>query len=673
MAWYPYRRNYWRRRRNWIFPRRFRKAFPRRRRYPRRRVRKLKSLIIRQFQPPVINKCHVKGIECLCLFNQDRLAFNSTMYRDSFVPPNFPGGGGFAVMKFTLQNLYDMHKFCSNWWTKGNQDLPLVRYLGLKLKLYQSEKIDYVLKYSTALPAVSNKLTYPSTQPSMMLMSHNKVIVPSRQTRQRRKPYTTLHIKPTEQLFNKWYFQKDFTDTPLVVLYATPVSLTNYYINPEADNNNITITYINTQVVNNRNFREAHWASKTSGTNFFYIYIYTGIKPLNNPENFQNSQIIPLTNIRQWTLGSTFEDAKRNWSINKEQYYGQISKYTGNPFTREHLQHQNYWFWSHTGPQTWADKAKTLQDNSTVSEIKITGTTSMTLTPIAEPITKECRYNPFKDNGSTTKMYLLKCNDNTHTNNSWDPPPEPDKILEGFPMWLNIWGFVDFQIRLGTYENILTNTILVIQNQTTDPKIQTPIVPIDLDYLNDRSPHEPTVNTSDKNRWYPQVQYQTQQINNIALTGPGTTKLPSKTSEQITIKYDFTFKWGGNPAKMITVNNPNKQIIYPLPRDESSTNSLQSPAQAIETMLYSFDERDNQITKRALERISKDWDFTNILSSITETTRTLPATSQFPQTPQETATQEKEKEEILQQLIQHKYQQQQLRLRILSLMKDLNM
>nr|UGV38596.1 MAG: ORF1 [TTV-like mini virus] len=671
---YPRRRYYWRRR-NWAPRRRARRPF-RRRYYNRRRVRnrKLSSIILRQFQPPNIRKCHIKGIECLCMFNEARLPFNSVMYKESFVPENYPGGGGFTVMKFTLQNLYEMHKFCTNWWTESNLNLPLCRYIGCSIKFYQSAIVDYVVKYSTELPAISNKLTYPSTQPSMLMMSRNKIIVPSRKTKPNRKPYTKIYIKPPAQLQNKWYFQKDLRETPLLILYAAPTTLNQYYINTEADNNNITITYINPQVVTNRQFNLAHWPSKQTGTTYFYIYIYTGLKPHNKPEDFECQNLIPLTNIKNFTLGQDYQTFKGRGANVLTNYCTNIERYTGNPFTHEHLQHEDAWFWSTTGPQTWAEKWKTNgNENAKVSDIKTNGTTAMTLTAITHSIILKCRYNPFKDNGKTTQMYLLKCIDTTHTNNSWEPPDNPDIILEGFPLWLNVWGYLDFQIRLGALQNIYSNTILVFKNETTDPKITTPIIPIDLDFLNDKSPYQNSVNPADEKKWFPQVQYQTQQLNNIALTGPGSPKLYQKTSEQITIKYDFYFKWGGNPPKMVTVNNPTKQNVYPIPSDEYATNSLQSPAQAIETMLYSFDERHTQLTKRALERISQDWDITNFLSPITETTGALPAQATFPQDPQAKETKEKEKEEIFQQLLQHKQQQQQLRLRILQLMKDLEM
>lgn len=186
------------------------------------------------------------------------------MYKDSFVPPSYPGGGGFAVMKFTLNNLYSMHQYCSNWWTQTNQDLPLCRYLGCRLKCYQSKEIDYILKYSTTQPAISNKLSYPSTQPSMLMMSNNKYIIPSTKTRNRKKPYTIIHINPPPQLQNKWYFQKDIREIPLLTIHAAAASLQQYYISTQSDNNNITITSINTSFITNRDFRQVHWPYKQS-------------------------------------------------------------------------------------------------------------------------------------------------------------------------------------------------------------------------------------------------------------------------------------------------------------------------------------------------------------------------------------------------------------------------
>nr|UGV37539.1 MAG: ORF1 [TTV-like mini virus] len=673
MPWNYYRRNYRYRRPYWFPRRRARKIIFRRRKRYHRRVRNFKLPAIRllQWQPPSIRKCHIKGLECILMFNQNRIPFNSNMYRNSFVPPGFPGGGGFTVIKFTLGNLFDMHQYCTNWWTQTNDDLPLCRYLGCKIKCYQSELIDYAIKYSITQPAVSTKLTYPSLQPSMIMMSNQKKIIPSRKTHKRHKPYYTLKIPPPTQLQNKWYFQRDIRETPLLVLFASAISLNQYWIANSSDNNNITIHSLNTQIVKNRNFSEKIWPFNIEGTRSLYLYEYLGNKPHTDPSKFELNLLTPLTDVTDYTIGTNYHEFSPGNPNNWNNYWSNITRYCGNPFVLQHREQEKHWFYSESGPVTIAEKIKTLTSDKTVADVpQLTGGKKFSLSKWDGPLIKDFRYNPFKDKGDTTQMYLVK---NNEIKNDWDPPTDPEKILEGFPLWLNIFGFVDFQIRLGAIPNIYTKSILVFKNQTTDPKTNLPIVPLDWDFLNNKSPYEGQVNPADAHRWHPQVQYQTQQINNIAYTGPGTPKQYEKTSDQINIKYDFYFKWGGNPAKMIKVSNPATQIIYPLPSDESQTTSLQNPAQRPESLLYSFDQRYNSLTKQATERISKDWDFTQILSSITETTTDLPAHSTFPkETPQE-ATSEKEKEEIFQQLIQHKLQQQQLRTGILQLMKQLDL
>lgn len=102
------------------------------------------------------------------------------MYQDSIVPIHWPGGGGFSVTKISLETLYEDHLRCRNWWTNSNDQLPLCRYTGAVLKLYQCDQTDYVIKIQTQLPPHSGKLTYPSCHPSMMLMSTDKIIIPSK-------------------------------------------------------------------------------------------------------------------------------------------------------------------------------------------------------------------------------------------------------------------------------------------------------------------------------------------------------------------------------------------------------------------------------------------------------------------------------------------------------------
>ncbi len=116
------------------------------------------------------------------------------MYETSWVPERLPGGGGWGLKNFSLNALFDEHSHLHNIWTRTNNDLSLVRYTGAQLTLFQSEDIDYIFTYSNQLPLVSNLDMYHSMQPSIHMMTHNHITIPSKRTRKWRKPYKKLRL-----------------------------------------------------------------------------------------------------------------------------------------------------------------------------------------------------------------------------------------------------------------------------------------------------------------------------------------------------------------------------------------------------------------------------------------------------------------------------------------------
>nr|UGV35666.1 MAG: ORF1 [TTV-like mini virus] len=663
----PWRYRYWYRRRRPKRP--FRRRFYRRHRVRKSYLHKLKKITVQEWQPPTIRVCHIKGLSCLVFFNQDRLPYNSTMYENSIVPPGHPGLGGFCVMKYTLENLYNMHEYCTNWWTNTNDNLPLCRYYGAKFKLYQCAELDYVFKYSTVLPGNSNKLTYPACHPSMLLMGNNKVIVPSRKTRPLQKGYKTVRITPPPQFQTKWYFQKEICTFPLCIIHAAGCSLQNYYVKQSWDSNNITITHLNTNKIKNRNFVVDTYTFNSQGTTSLYLW-YVDDHDINPNEinKAKVSTLIPLTNTKYFTLGTSYEEAKlKQWITQPTQYKNNLGRYAGNPFVSPYNRDTTNIYYSNMGPNTVFSKFTA--ETQKVEDIQDDHNQKFHLTKLDEPLVLQSRYNPNRDKGDTTKMYLLS---NRQNINNWDEPTDTDLILEGFPLWLNIWGFVDFQNKLSKVHKIEYDYMLVFTNTTTDPKRNFPFVILDEDFVNNRTPYQTTVDPQDKNRWYPQIQYQHQQSNLIASCGPGTPKLNQKNSENITIKYDFYFKWGGAPPKMITVDNPLTQTVFPIPNSEHASTSLQNPTQAFESLLYTFDQRNHNLTAAAIQRIKKDWTITELLSSIAEPTKEVPAIDQTSSIPSEETTTEENEETLQQQLLLHKQQQQKLRLRILKLIQTMD-
>ncbi len=63
-------------------------------------------------------------------------------------------------------------------------------------------------------------------------------------------------------------------------------------------------------------------------------------------------------------------------------------------------------------------------------------------TIIHAPLLIPCRYNPNTDDGSTNNTYILPNNKGQH---GWDPPQDKRFELAGFPLYINWWGFLDYQ------------------------------------------------------------------------------------------------------------------------------------------------------------------------------------------------------------------------------------
>lgn len=589
------------------------------------------------------------------------------MYEESIVPEHWPGGGGFSVLKYTLNALYDTHLKCRNWWTSSNTDLPLCRYKGCKLKLYRCEWTDYVVKVQTELPATSNKLTYPSCQPSMMLMSQKKIIVASKRNEPHKKPYKVVHIQPPPQLENKWYFQTDMYNTPLVTLHTSACNLQDYYQKPDKQSYCVTFTCLNTMLIQNRDMgieKETSWPYKKFGTYSYYFYAAVTDPPVTDTKKQPLKDLVALVNPRIYTDGKPFSEQTEYTNIST--YFKNWKKYWGNPFHNEGIEHYTL-YTSLRSPEYIISKQSIITESSTWESID-EESNPLVLTAVDEPIFYQLQYNPFRDTGIDTKFYLLS----NKGGDGWIPSSNDKILLEGFPMWLGLYGYLDFQNKLKVVTNIDTNQILVIQSNFTQRPHPLPIVIINESWTKGCSPYESIALDADKTKWYPQVQYQTMELNKIVQCGPGTPYLPKTFSENIEMFYTFYWTWGGSPPKHITVDNPSHQITYPIPSNEHDTTSLQSPAQAPESTLYSFDFRHGQITTTALERITKDWRSESFVNSITDADRRRALQKAFCELQQTETQEQEEKEKILQQLSLLNQQQQRLRQHIISIMQTQN-
>lgn len=546
---YP-RRRYYTKRRSWIPRWRARNTFQRKywRRKRKRRTKykvkkfkfykKKKPIVLKQFQPYTVQRCKVLGYKCLFKGGPDRTNNNYIQYVYSTIPEKQPGGGGWSLLVFSLDSLYEDYKHLENVWTRSNAGLPLIRYRGCQFKFYQTEETDYVVTYDNCWPMVDTPHKHADSAPFRMLMKQHKIIVPSRQTQRRKKPYKKTFIKPPAQMTNKWYFQQEICKTPLVMLTATSCSLRFPFAAPEAESNNISFYILNPYIFKNANFQhldtQGYFCKYANTNNTEPLYLYgTTESNLTYDRLHQNEHIIALVNTKDHTRGSPLKHATED----------NLSKFWGNPFHEDYTTGDMFIYISKMDPhETWLKVTQNKDPHDKTKE-------SITLTG---SILYKVRYNPSKDDGSTNKAYLV----NNELGGFVVPPANTNFIIEGFPLHTMLWGWTDFIRKLGEAIHFDTNYFVTIETKVTDNDKLPYLIPLDDTFVHGLNPYSPIhadpdhqipIDEYNSKNWYPRHEYQKVTINKICMTGPACPRQPWKHYMQAQCKYKFLFTFGGCP------------------------------------------------------------------------------------------------------------------------------
>nr|UGV36665.1 MAG: ORF1 [TTV-like mini virus] len=651
-AWkYPRRRyrRYWK----WRPRKTFRRTFwrRRRRRYKVRRrrfKRKLKKIILNEWQPQKIRKLTVTGLFPLFMCNRDRIANNMTQWLYSTAPEHFASGGGFSLTNFSLNCLYELHQKDTNWWTQSNCNMPMIRYLHCRLKLYRAEETDYVFRYSTCQPMKATQLTYMSSQPSMMMMNKHTIFVRCLKNTQHKKPYKIVHIKPPSGFQNKWYWQHDISNTPLVLTQCAAASFTRYFTAATAPSTTIGFKTLNTKFFIFHNYQNPGTQGWHPKQNIFLWSLKNGVTGSIQTAQIQN--IVYLGNPGPNEPGKTIKEAYPNISLTSWQTdfqnYMTNKNYWGNFFRSEYL----------TGT------ARLIYTNYDYQQLKTkfnspTQQLSTNFQQLIDPTIYDCRYNPLADTGEKTSVYLVP---NIRDETGWDPLNNKNLIVTGYPLWLAMYGFIDWMKKLSEVQQIDINYLVVFTSPCITPKLDYYVV-LDHNFIEGTSPYQEQyhLTASDEKHLYIKYAFQMFTINTIASSGPGIPKLPGTNSVEAHMEYKFTFKVGGCPAPMEQVCNPADQPAYPIPNTDIQTTSLQNPTTPPEYMLYYFDERRGQLTARASKRIKHDWETKDPLFAITEKSSLEPAAHKE-ETSSETTTSEEEEETTIEAQLQHQRRKQRL-------------
>nr|UGV37262.1 MAG: ORF1 [TTV-like mini virus] len=631
---YRYRRQTWRRRRR-IWPWRLRNTFRRRqrtrlyRKVNRKRFyrKKLKKLKLNQWQPKVIRKCSIKGMLCLFQCGVGRTHNNWAMYQKSFVPVREPGGGGWSNMVISLNALYDEYQGLRNWWTQSNKGLPMVRYTGATFKFYRSLDTDYIVIIDTCPPFETSELQFLNTQPSRMLMHKHRIIVPHLKRKNYKKLYVKKKIKPPSYFQNKWYFQQDFAGVNLVMLTTSAISFDQYYLPNDQISNNCTLIALDTTVFQNPNFAIVHETTGYQPKDGIYLYS----SQLETPNTWND--VTYLGNTTRYTSG---QNIINNSLGNKNTW--------GNPFVPDYLDNNLYVFISNKQPS-----------NTTPPTNALTKVFSLY---------RECRYNPLTDTGDGNVAFFKSTT--ISTGKIWDPPTNPNLIIKGFPLWLMLWGWDDWQRKLHEINQIEINYYLVILTKFVTPKIQGYVF-LDKFFLEHEK--ETDLTETDRQHWHPRFDYQTEAYEQICQTGPGAPKINHSKSIQAKTLYNFFFKWGGCPAPMQEVKNPISQEKFPIPNMQQQTIEIENPNTEKESHLYFFDEKRHYITPKATKRLKTD--STTTTTFVTDGNPLDPKIQQTQESEETTSEEETQTTDELQQLYLINRFKHKLKRRILRLKQNL--
>nr|UHK05523.1 MAG: ORF1 [Torque teno midi virus] len=540
-----------RRRRRRFTKRRTRRA-PRRRRKRKYKVRrKKKKITIQQWQPDSIRKCHIKGHGLLVLGAEGTQMNCYTCQKLKYVPPKVPYGGGFGIEKHTLKYLYEEYQFKNNIWTASNIHKDLCRFLYVKFTMFRHPETDFIVAYDRSPPFEINQYTYPSTHPQQMLLDKRKKVIFSLASKPQGRYSKKFLVKPPKQMITKWFFTKEFSKYPLLLLKGTAANMRYSFLT--AKNQNLLVNIYSLNVTNF--YINSNWGKNVQGTH--------GYQPYTNIQS----------GLQYSTLNKSGTETKHTMPQDAfNSYNGSVSYSTGwfmPPFL------QAYKVYSREGaPQG-------------VNQLLY------------------ARYNPTKDKGTGNKIYLASI-----LADHWGPPSHDKQLLlEDFPLWLGLWGYLDY---INTIKPIdyMKSSVVVLESDAIYcyPQIGgcKRYVPIDYDYIMGKKNWEQTVTTEDKARWYPTVEWQLKTLNAIAETGPFVPKYSDSTNSTWELKYhyDFCFKWGGPELPEQDVKNPTDFPVYDVPDKQPGTIQITNPEkQATETIFHPWDYRRGIIKERAIKRM----------------------------------------------------------------------
>nr|UHK05302.1 MAG: ORF1 [Torque teno midi virus] len=228
-------------------------------------------------------------------------------------------------------------------------------------------------------------------------------------------------------------------------------------------------------------------------------------------------------------------------------------------------------------------------------------------TPTTEVPVGIARYNPTIDDGKNNSIWLSSTLTYNH-----NKPQDRVLFFDNLPLWLLLFGWTDYVLKIKGDPAFLDSYILVIQsNYIRSAKTHGTsniYIPLDESYIKGNAEYNTTPFPQQQEKWFPTLRHQLETINNIVKCGPNIARPEGKISNwELHCHYSFFFKWGGDDNLPTEVQDPGTLPTYPVPDKFSQTIQIYDPkTQTPQSIFHTWDYRRGQLTATAIKRMQEN-------------------------------------------------------------------
>lgn len=512
-----------------------------------------------------------------------------------------------TTTKFTLRILYDEHLRHLNYWTVSNEDLDLCRYLGGTFYAYRHPTVDFIIQIHTSPPFLDTPLTGPSIHPGMLMLTKHKILIPSLKTRPSKKHKVKIRFRPPKLFQDKWYPQSELCDTTLITVFATACDLQFPFGSPLTNNPCVNFQVLGSVYKKHLSilpekltlYKDYYDSNLYSNVQLYQTFqTIAQIKP-----SATESEFSPTWQSCQNTIKLNPQGNNQN-ACNDTWYYGKT--YTDKITEAAQKIRTKYLTATRLALpllQTHGDELLEYHTGVYSSIFLSAGRTYFETTGAYTDII----YNPLVDKGIGNKVWL-------------DPLTKEDAVLnrkqakvllEDIPIWAALFGYTEFAAKYTGDSAISANYRLTIRCPYTEPMLvdrnneDQGFVPYSKNFGNGKMPGgSSNVPLTMRIKWYPILFHQLELMEELVQSGPFAYRGDEKMCV-LAIKYNFRWKWGGNPVSHQIVRNPCKGGSGA--RREPRSIQAVDPKYVTPTLsFHSWDFRRGLFGKASIERMSRE-------------------------------------------------------------------